>query len=129
MFESVPNLLVESEASFKFWLGIRKIEALLDVVNEPIWRLSVPPATGAAVVQQLGATRYVMDWGGGLIWAALPMRPQLKSGHATLMRGPEMQRLDEKSFTIDGSAALMAQVKQAFDPNRIFNRGRMVEGL
>lgn len=129
MFEAIPNLLLESEPSFKFWMGIQKIEPLLEVANETIWRLSVPPATGAAVVQELGATRYVMDWGGGLIWAALPKRPELKSGHATLMRGPDLLRLDEKNFTIDGSAALMGQVKQAFDPKRIFNRGRMVEGL
>ena len=129
MFEGTSNLLLESEPSFKFWMGIQKIESLLDVANETIWRLSVPPATGASVVQELGATRYVMDWGGGLIWAALHARPKLKSGHATLMRGPDLMRLDAQNFTIDGSAALMAQVKRAFDPNRVFNRGRMVEGL
>src|SRR6185295_3956519 len=40
MFESIPNLLLESEASFKFWTGLRQIEPLLDATNETIWRLS-----------------------------------------------------------------------------------------
>ena len=90
-------------------------------------RISQP--TISSIAKALGATRYILDWGGGLIWAALPARPQLKTGHATLMRAPEKLRRDEKNFTVDGPATLMAEVKQAFDPKRIFNRGRMVEGL
>lgn len=129
MFESTQNEVLESEPAFKFWMDIQEIRPLLGTECMAIWRLSVPPATGAAVIQDLGPRRYVMDWGGGLIWAALDRRPALKSGHASLMRAPERLRREERNFTIDGSAALFAQVKQAFDPKRIFNRGRMVEGI
>ena len=128
-WENTVNRLVESEPSFKFWMDVQKIAPLLDRVDSPIWRLSVPPATGAATLAALGATRYLMDWGGGLIWAALAERPALAQGHATLMRAPDPLRRREKTFTIDGSAALQAGVKQAFDPMRIFNRGRMLETI
>ena len=128
-FENTANRLLDSEPSFKFWMDVQKVAPLLAAPDAAIWRLSVPPATGAAVAAALGAAPYVMDWGGGLIWAALAARPVLAAGHATLMRAPASVRRSEKNFTLDGSAALFAGVKQAFDPLRIFNRGRMLENI
>ena len=41
-----------------------------------MWRLSVPPAAGAAVVERIEQAvpqaKWMLDWGGGLIWLLLP---------------------------------------------------------
>ena len=66
----------------------------------------------------LGAAPYVMDWGGGLIWAALAARPVLAAGHATLMRAPVSVRRSEKNFTLDGSDPT-AQSPAYTDPLRL----------
>jgi glycolate oxidase FAD binding subunit len=80
----------------------------------------------------------IYDWGGGLIWAALPpsadahaglLRDRLKTigGHATLIRAAETVRNAVDVFHPQdaGLAALSRRVKQSFDPKNIFNRHRM----
>jgi glycolate oxidase FAD binding subunit len=80
----------------------------------------------------------IYDWGGGLIWAALPpardahaatLRERAASvgGHATLIRATDAIRETIDVFhPLDvGLAALTARVKASFDPADIFNRGRL----
>ena len=113
--------------------------------GEIVWRLSVPPAEGAAVAGRVADgldTRVFYDWGGGLIWLALPpgtedagAEPVRRAvaptgGHATLIRAPEAVRRRVPAFhpQADGLAALSARVKEAFDPLGILNPGRMDGG-
>jgi glycolate oxidase FAD binding subunit len=78
------------------------------------------------------------DWGGGLIWAALPPRPNAHAalvrrhvnaagGHATLVRASDELRRNLDVFHPQpaGLAALSERVRQSFDPKAILNRGRM----
>ncbi|MBX6323712.1 MAG: 2-hydroxy-acid oxidase, partial [Rhodospirillaceae bacterium] len=137
---------LDARNSALFWRTIRDVAPFtLDpqATSSPyVWRLSVPPAEGAAVAaalaERLPAT-YFYDWGGGLIWLALPprvpnagagtIRAELArcGGHATLMRAPDDMRLAVPVFHPQPAAlaALTRRVKESFDPNRVFNPGRM----
>ena len=80
------------------------------------------------------------DWGGGLIWLALPPRTMRGAaairaalaggGHATLIRAPRALRAAVAVFQPQAPAlaALTARVKASFDPRRILNPGRMYRG-
>jgi glycolate oxidase FAD binding subunit len=106
-----------------------------------VWRIVCPPASGGAfgakLARETGGEVYY-DWGGGLIWAALPdapdahakaLRAGLKeiNGHATLLRAPETVRgaVDVFQPQAPGVAALSRRIKASFDPRNILNRGRM----
>ena len=52
----------------------------------PVWRIVCPPASGGALGMALARESQgdvIYDWGGGLIWAALPPKPDAQ---ATLVR-------------------------------------------
>ena len=109
-----------------------------------MWRIVCPPAAGgglgAALTRETGA-EVIYDWGGGLIWAALPpgtdaqavaVRSQVAAigGHATLIRASEDVRRSVDVFQPQaaGLAALGERVRASFDPRSILNRGRMTRG-
>jgi glycolate oxidase FAD binding subunit len=142
------STVLDDEASKSFWRAIRDVEPLVAPADRAVWRISVAPSRGAecgeAIAHRLDAKWY-LDWGGGLLWAAVAgaedgggavVRGAIRgadgrgTGHATLIRGsPELRRavpvFEPQS---PGLAALAARVKDSFDPHRILNPGRMVEG-
>ena len=80
----------------------------------------------------------IYDWGGGLIWAALPPKPDAQAalvrqrvdaagGHATLIRASEEVRRNVDVFHPQpaGLRRLSERVRQSFDPKNILNRGRL----
>jgi glycolate oxidase FAD binding subunit len=103
-----------------------------------VWRLSVPPTIAAAAVAkiaQAAPAEVFYDWGGGLVWLALPfksgghaalVRGSLPAGHATLMRAPEALRATVPIFNPSARplAELASRVKSAFDPRGVLAPGR-----
>jgi glycolate oxidase FAD binding subunit len=103
-----------------------------------------PPASGGALGQALARQtggEVVYDWGGGLIWAALPpkgdaqasfvrQRVEAVAGHATLLRASEAVRRQVDVFQpqAEGLRALSERVRNSFDPKNILNRGRTARG-
>jgi len=84
--------------------------------------------------------RHFYDWGGGLIWLALPatgdagaarIRAALTHGHATLMRAPLPLRAAVDVFQPQepALATLARRVKESFDPAGRLNPGRMYQGI
>ncbi len=133
----------ESEA---LWRQVRDVALLADDPRKAIWRLSVPPSEAAATVAAVATAEedaWYYDWGGGLIWLALPTTseqggaPKVRAavarsgGHATLMRAPEALRRAVPVFQPQPPplAALTRRIKDSFDPARILNRGRMAPDL
>jgi len=127
----------------KLWREIRDVATFVER-DAILWKLSVPPNAGAKVASgltiDLSGCSAFLDWGGGLVWLALPVeggaqaekvRAALRhcGGHATLMRAPEAERARTPVFEIEGSLELMQRVKTAFDPEGVLNPGRMVEGI
>ena len=101
------------------------------------------------MVEAIGAkadVAYYHDWAGGLVWlavaetddagaaivrGAIEETPQASSGHATLIRASEALRASIPVYQPQAKtlAALTKRVKESFDPKRILNPGRMVEGV
>jgi glycolate oxidase FAD binding subunit len=126
-----PSAVLDGPASRRCWheLGSAVRLAAIPVV----WRISVPPADAPAVLDVLAPERYLLDWGGGLIYAGYAtadgarVRKALKTGHATLLKAPAAVRAAEPVFQPQPSAvgAAAARLRDAFDPRGILNPGRM----
>jgi glycolate oxidase FAD binding subunit len=110
-----------------FWAGVREHTHPGFAGGAPLWRVSVPSAT-----PPLGlAGTQLIEWGGALRWIASNAEARTVreaarrvGGHATLFRG------GDKSIGVfqalePALARLHRNLKQAFDPAGIFNRGRM----
>ena len=110
-----------------------------------LWRISTAPSRGSdggrALAEALDA-EILYDWGGGLLWAALPAAdganaPLVRStvaaagGHATLIRAPAAVRAAVDVFTPEPAplAALTSRVHKSFDPLGVLNAGRMWAGV
>ena len=127
------------------WRELRDVAPFVARPERPVWRISVPPRDGPAVAGALAEEcegRYFYDWGGGLIWLALPRWSEAGAaavhdavaptgGHATLLRAAEDQRAAASVFQPQdtANAALTARVKDSFDPKRLLNPGRMYPGV
>ncbi|WP_445492575.1 FAD-binding protein [Rhodopseudomonas sp. RCAM05734] len=142
-----PTDVVEGAASSALWADIRDVTPFAARGPRalwPVWRIVCPPASGGALGQALAKGsqgEVIYDWGGGLIWAALPPSADAQAlplrklvdaagGHATLIRADEAVRRAVDVFHPQpaGLAALGERVRQSFDPNNILNRGRMARG-
>ncbi|WP_022720127.1 FAD-binding protein [Rhodopseudomonas sp. B29] len=139
--------LIEDDASAALWREVRDVAPFAASGPRalwPVWRIVCPPALGGGFGQQIAREsggEVIYDWGGGLIWAALPpatdghakalrQRVDAIGGHATLVRASDDVRSAVDVFHPQpkGLAALGARVKSSFDPTNILNRGRMSRG-
>jgi glycolate oxidase FAD binding subunit len=130
-------------ASLTLWRDIRDAAPFASLTDRAIWRVSVAPNAAPALIAALGKKldlRYFLDWGGGLVWLAVPpgqdvgaaiIRGAAGTGHATLIRASDALRATVSVFQPQARevAALSARVKESFDPKWLFNRGRMYPGL
>jgi glycolate oxidase FAD binding subunit len=136
--------LVEEATSQAAWSSIRDagpFAANGSLGAWPVWRIISPPASGGALGEALAREtggEVIYDWGGGLIWVALPPKPDAQAalvrqraaafgGHAMLVRGPVELRREIDVFHPQpaGLVALSERVRNSFDPRRILNRGRL----
>jgi glycolate oxidase FAD binding subunit len=139
--------ILEDAASAALWGSIRDVQAFAAngaLGAWPVWRIVCPPASGGAFGQALARDTggdVIYDWGGGLIWAALPPKADAQAtlvrarvnavgGHAMLLRASEQIRRNVDVFHPQqgGLASLSERVRHSFDPKNILNRGRMMRG-
>jgi glycolate oxidase FAD binding subunit len=139
---------LDNRATAIFWQAIRDAAPLARHSDRAVWRVSCAPSRGAELGEAISRrldTEWYLDWGGGLLWAAIAgaedggaavIRASIRgpdkrgTGHATLIKGsPELRRVvpvfEPQAPPL---AALVARIKESFDPRRILNPGRMVEG-
>jgi glycolate oxidase FAD binding subunit len=137
----------DDPATQAVWRDLADLRALAPTPDALVWRVSLPPAASVAFTaqlpRQLGA-RWIYDWGGGLVWLflqpadhahAMVVRQVLRDtagrdGHATLLRAPAAVRGRVSPFQPlePGLAALTQRVRRQFDPEGLFNPGRLYEG-
>ncbi len=130
-----PNLVLDDDGDF-----FRRISSgkMFEDSTPDVWRVVLPPSL-AADCSRLD-NRWVSDWAGGLHWlnatpglAAEDLQCWLahKDGRFTLVRASEATRRLGQIFPAEAPvrAELTRRVKAAFDPLRLFNPGRMWEGV
>lgn len=134
---------LDSAASEAFWSELRDLKPFTAEPTRPLWRISIAPSEGPNLVTALSQRLdfdHLYDWGGGLIWLALPtgadpaaetIRAALTSGHATLIRAEPGLRALVSVFQPQPPdlAALTRRIKESFDPLHLLNPGRMQPGL
>jgi glycolate oxidase FAD binding subunit len=137
---------VSSSASSAIWKAVRDLAALGAPKRAVVWRISVRPSDGPTLVAELRRTlpcRVLYDWGGGLVWiaandtgdsaGAMVVREAVTrvGGHATLVRAPDHVRLAVEVFEPQPPPVmdLSRRIKATFDPEGIFNPGRMYAGV
>jgi glycolate oxidase FAD binding subunit len=116
-------------ANTAFWTDLR--EHKLSFFNtESVWRLSLAAATPMLDL----AGDWLLEWGGALRWlkaasdgAAIRAEIERHGGHAAQFRGGDRQHVFHPLNPI--LFKLHQNLKQAFDPEGIFNPGRMYADL
>jgi glycolate oxidase FAD binding subunit len=114
-----------------FWQRLREQRHAVFETARPLWRLSVPPATPPLDLPG----RQLVDWGGAQRWVLTDAPAQQvralaagAGGHATLFRGGD--RSGEVFHPLAPPiAALHRRLKAAFDPQGLFNPGRLYADL
>lgn len=140
-----PTEELHSRNSLAFWRELRDVRPFAEDQRTAVWRVSVAPTAGPAVVAAVDEGEAFYDWGGGLVWLSLPLdgagdtgaarvRAAVAAaggGHATLVRAPLELRAAVPVFQPQdaATAALTRRVKEGFDPRGVLNPGRMVAGL
>lgn len=137
--------LLDEKDSRALWASVRQVKpfAAEAARERPLWRISTAPARGHEIAAAITpAAQMFYDWGGGLIWVAMPFadEPGAASiraavagvgGHATLIRAPAAVRAAVDVFEPQEAAlrALSKRVKDSFDPKGVLNPGRMWAGV
>lgn len=131
--------------SIDFWREVRDV-APFHGDDRQVWRISVAPTDGPEVGRKLASAldaQVLYDWGGGLVWAAIPARADAghgevrdavtasQGGHATLIRAAADVRAQVPVFQPQPGPLLEVtkRIKQGFDPSGVLNPGRMYAGV
>lgn len=133
-------LELDLESSLEFWSQMRRL-SFLPPNGSHVWRISTTPSAAAALVSSVRRHMNVeafYDWSGGQVWLETPASADAGSadirravathgGHATLIRADEVVRRNVEVFQPLGSALdrITRGIKDAFDPMRLLNPGRM----
>lgn len=139
---SLGGQVIASPDAEAFWCGVRdqqdefftKARAAVAAASgrAGLWRISLPPTAPA-----LGLPgEQLIEWGGALRWVCTALKPeQLRErvasvgGHATLFVGHPSQRRTEAVYGAVPAPLdrIHRELKRAFDPAGIFNRGRLFQ--
>ncbi|HTC39253.1 MAG TPA: glycolate oxidase subunit GlcE [Steroidobacteraceae bacterium] len=129
---------LKNSAADAWWLSVRDQSAGFFAIGgdnltrgEALWRLSVPAVTAALTLPG----EQLIEWGGAQRWWRTTASPAAvrdaaagAGGHATLIQGADRSL---GVFAPLGAVLMRTHqaLKQAFDPARIFNPGRLYPGL
>jgi glycolate oxidase FAD binding subunit len=125
--EKLGGEAVEASQAERYWSGIREQSDPFFAGDTPLWRLSLP--SHAPQVELPGAR--LIEWGGALRWlktnadAAIVRAAAARAGgHATLFRAAD-KPAGAFAPLPPVLARLHRELKSAFDPAGILNRGRL----
>ena len=113
------------------WTSIRDAHAFAGTEYEHVLRVHVSPSRAHEIVSlaQGNGLAFTIDWAGGLIWLGVPAGVDIENirerivqggGHLIHVRGATKARIPPAGAAVQ---ALGQRIKQAFDPDGIFNPG------
>ncbi|MCI0754529.1 FAD-binding protein [Teichococcus vastitatis] len=132
--------LIEGDESAALWRDLRDAAPLAAAPDQAIWRISVRPSAAPDLcgrLDQAFEARLLLDWGGGLVWAAGPATAAAHQavmaataaagGVFTLFRAPDPLRVAVPVLPQEAPAlrGIADRVKAALDPAAVLNPGRM----
>jgi glycolate oxidase FAD binding subunit len=137
-------VILDEDASRAVWRTVRDLTPLGADQHDAVWRVSVRPSAGPAVLHALAEAfdaHGFLDWGGGLVWiagaattqahAAVEAAAKAAGGTWMLMRAAEPLRaaVDVIPPEPETLAGITRRVKAALDPHFVLNPGRMYAGI
>ena len=134
-FEKIGGEVVEADMAATFWQGLRdhRDEFFIGAAKAvdsgaALWRLSVPAT--APPLKRSG--EQLLEWGGAQRWICtsapahvLRDAAQGAGGHAVLFRGHD-KSVGAFAALAPAAARLQRELQRAFDPDGIFNPGRLL---
>ena len=121
------------EQGVDFWRDLREQRSDFFQADQSLWRISLPSTAAPLSFQKSGAAKQLIEWGGSLRWCSTAVDAHAvraivtaADGQATLFRGGDknigvFQLLSEPLMKIHRN------LKQSFDPEGVFNYGRMYD--
>ncbi len=116
---------IDPAQAARLWRSLREHTEPFFAVNAPLWRLSLPASAEPIAL----AGEQLIEWGGALRWLrstlaanVIRARAQRLGGHATRFRG---EQHDVFAPLAPPLAEIHKRLKAEFDPDGLFNRGRM----
>lgn len=108
------------------WKAVGEVAGLLPS-DGPVLRTTMPANEAFRVAGQLDPDRWMMDWGGGLIWHCDADAPTDRlSTHIQCWREQQNSPVEPRPLLLEPHASLIRSLKASFDPFDILNRGRLV---
>ena len=137
---------LHTHRSRMLWKEIGDLSPFVENQTSTVWRIMVPPSQAGLVIDNLSnmfSVSWYFDWAGGLIWVESDdgdpddVHTGIRncvtevSGQSTLIRGSSTLRASVDVFEPLPKPIfqLNYRVKQAFDPNAIFNPARVYAGI
>ena len=133
--EKIGGEVVDTALAASFWTGLRdhRDEFFIGAAKAvesgaALWRLSVPPT--AAPLKLSG--EQLLEWGGAQRWictsapaAVLREAAQAAGGHAVLFRGHD-KSAGAFAPLAPAAARIQRELQRSFDPDGLFNPGRLL---
>ena len=135
------TLAILTEITIKVLPKARAVEQSAEGLAEVwessfVWRLSLPRDKAGAIAADWQGPK-ASQWGGALLWLGADQNQDVHAqaaqagGHALLVQSPQTHRFENGCFQPlkEGNLALHRLLKNAFDPDRRLNPGRMYGGI
>jgi glycolate oxidase FAD binding subunit len=133
-----PTRTLKGDDTKRLFSKIASVHPMFDA-EQGLWRVSVPPTSADNVLSHFAPHAFIADWAGGLLWLQLSQAfsarevhkyVQDQGGHATWVRQSPTKDSNDVFPLLDPNLAhLTSRLKDAFDPARILNPGRMYKDI
>jgi glycolate oxidase FAD binding subunit len=134
-FDKIGGEIIEANQAAGFWAGLRdhRDEFFVGAAKAveqgaALWRLSVPPTTAPLKL----SGEQLLEWGGAQRWicttapaSLLRDAAQAAGGHAVLFRGRD-KSAGAFAPLKPAMAHIQREMQRAFDPDGVFNPGRLL---
>ena len=139
--QSKKKSILDVHQSLLFWQKINNLEIFSSTKNSLV-RVVVPPSKGIDLMKYLDRKyKYYIDWCGVLFWIEISDFTEEKlhifkefikklGGYITVVKNSEGTSPLKDIFTVDEIRLnISKKIKESFDPKRIFNPGKMYQGI